>query len=586
MADNFQYVQSIKHTLAGSGVTATATTIVLKSFQLPDGSTNITLSDFGTIGFGTLEPGTTREEVISFTGVTQNADGTADLTGVTRGLRFVSPYTTLAANRKAHSGGSIFVISNNPQHYDKLAGKDNDETILQTWTYNKFPVKSGGLTPTSADEFATKSYVDGVVGGSANFDQNLVAGNAGETLVAGDWVFLDEADQEWKKTDASASSTSEGVIIGVAQGAGVDAGAIANGVLIGGLEKGQSGLTPGAKQFLSDVAGTISGSAGTVEVFVGIANSATEVILAHNHTQETLTADEKDANAGNSGTPSASNLYVTELGFQRSVEVFAATATGNDTYVITLDPVPVAYVAGMTIRVALDVANTGAATIDVNSLGAKAITKNGTTALEDNDIRAGQVITLVFDGTRFILQGSAVVLNKANADTLTGGVSTDADALHTHDSLIRSKQLAFTNVDNAVGTSEVDLLSFTLTANDLGTNGMMRITVVGTASDGTSGFRINLDFGASAALVEWTKAGGSSGTEPFTYVIEIANRNDAAIQHFQGTVVGWNEESALNVFQSTATEDTTSNVTVVVRGQSITAGRLNIDRITVELLRE
>ena len=104
MADNFQYVQSIRHTLAGSGVTATATTIVLKSFKLPDGTTNITVSNFGAIGFGTLEPGTTREEVISFTGVTQNGDGTADLTGVTRGLAFVAPYTTLSSNKKSHSG--------------------------------------------------------------------------------------------------------------------------------------------------------------------------------------------------------------------------------------------------------------------------------------------------------------------------------------------------------------------------------------------------------------------------------------------------------------------------------------------------
>lgn len=88
-------------------------------------------------------------------------------------------------------------------------------------------------------------------------------------------------------------------------------------------------------------------------------------------------------------------------GFQGSQ--FAADAGANDTYVITLDPVPAAYFTGMMIVFTANTANTGAATINVNSLGAKAIKKQKDVALGDGDIKAGQTVVLVYDGTNFQL---------------------------------------------------------------------------------------------------------------------------------------------------------------------------------------
>lgn len=46
-------------------------------------------------------------------------------------------------------------------------------------------------------------------------------------------------------------------------------------------------------------------------------------------------------------------------------------------------------------------ANTGATTINVNGLGVKSLTKNGSTALSAGDIPSGAVIRIVYDGTRF-----------------------------------------------------------------------------------------------------------------------------------------------------------------------------------------
>ena len=49
-------------------------------------------------------------------------------------------------------------------------------------------------------------------------------------------------------------------------------------------------------------------------------------------------------------------------------------------------------------------ANTGAATLNVNSLGAKTIVKGVNTTLDDSDILASQFITVIYDGTNFVLQ--------------------------------------------------------------------------------------------------------------------------------------------------------------------------------------
>jgi hypothetical protein len=48
------------------------------------------------IVYGTIAPKTSSSEFISFTGITQNADGTATLTGVTRGLAKKYPFINVS----------------------------------------------------------------------------------------------------------------------------------------------------------------------------------------------------------------------------------------------------------------------------------------------------------------------------------------------------------------------------------------------------------------------------------------------------------------------------------------------------------
>lgn len=164
MADTFLFAQVQPFSLAGAGAVAGATSVTLKSFTQIDG-TLLTMADFGNIGYGTIEPGSgTLEEQISFTGVTQNSNGTATLTGV-KSVGFVSPYTETSGLSQTHAGSTVFVISNTAGFYNRLTAKGDDETITGTWTFTNpnYPrMDTATPPPTDDEQLVTKKYVDDV----------------------------------------------------------------------------------------------------------------------------------------------------------------------------------------------------------------------------------------------------------------------------------------------------------------------------------------------------------------------------------------------------------------------------------------
>jgi hypothetical protein len=91
---------------------------------------------------------------------------------------------------------------------------------------------------------------------------------------------------------------------------------------------------------------------------------------------------------------------------------YAADAGGDDTYAVTLSPVPAAYYAGMEVNFKPTTANTGACTLDVNGLGAKTIKKSVSSDLATGDILAGQLVKVIYDGTNFQLVNTPVTMNE------------------------------------------------------------------------------------------------------------------------------------------------------------------------------
>lgn len=89
--------------------------------------------------------------------------------------------------------------------------------------------------------------------------------------------------------------------------------------------------------------------------------------------------------------------------------IAACTDVGaSDTYACST-PIAIPYVTNSRYRFKANTANTGAATINFNAQGAKTIVKVAggiTTALADSDIRVGQVVDLVYDGTNMQIQST------------------------------------------------------------------------------------------------------------------------------------------------------------------------------------
>lgn len=124
-----QFVGGQTYYVAGSGVSAAATSIPLTSFTLPTSNTPIQTADIGPDLYVTLEPqSVTKKEFVDCHAVNQLPNGTAILLNCTRGLQFVSPYTASSALAVSHAGGSQAVVSDPPQLYQSILNYINDAT--------------------------------------------------------------------------------------------------------------------------------------------------------------------------------------------------------------------------------------------------------------------------------------------------------------------------------------------------------------------------------------------------------------------------------------------------------------------------
>lgn len=178
----FRTMSGQSYTL-GTSISSTATSILLTSFKVPVTGTDITMASMGTTtAFGTIAPGTSQAELISFTGVTQNADGTATLTGVTRGLDKEYPYTEVSGFKQPHAGQSIFILSDAPQVFNQYPAKVNDETITGKFTFPQSGTASAAVAgavyavPAADNKFATKKYVDDTASFGAPLATTTTAG--------------------------------------------------------------------------------------------------------------------------------------------------------------------------------------------------------------------------------------------------------------------------------------------------------------------------------------------------------------------------------------------------------------------------
>lgn len=174
-----QLIGGFPYFLAGSGVSSSGTSITLTSFTLPQTGYEILTSDLSTPFYITFEPGSTgRQEFASCTTVTQNpSNTTAVLSGCTRGLLPIAPYTANSSYAFSHSGGTTVIFSNSPQFYQQFLALGNVATstnilIFSSTTpprYDNVGVQGQGSAIATTAEFASVAYVNATaVAGAPN----------------------------------------------------------------------------------------------------------------------------------------------------------------------------------------------------------------------------------------------------------------------------------------------------------------------------------------------------------------------------------------------------------------------------------
>lgn len=149
-------------------------------------------------------------------------------------------------------------------------------------------------------------------------------------------------------------------------------------------------------------------------------------------TTQTILAEHVDIQAGDTkefrgdGVPAmVIDGTTADVSIEGSVN-FCADSGGDDTYACSIVPEISRYTTGSCYNFSATTPNTGAASLNLNALGAKTIKKAAggvTTDLADNDIRANQLVEVCYDGTNMQMQsptGNAPTgITASSTDTLT-----------------------------------------------------------------------------------------------------------------------------------------------------------------------
>lgn len=145
-----------------------------------------------------------------------------------------------------------------------------------------------------------------------------------------------------------------------------------------------------------------------------LANALTQSIASDGQTTPTANLPMGGYKHTGVGNGSARTDYPSFGQLQDGVATWLASVSGVDTITASLaTPALAAYAAGQAFRFVSAGANTTSVTLNINSVGAKNLTKDGTVALAAGDIPNGAVVTVVYDGTQFQLQNVSLSAQRA-----------------------------------------------------------------------------------------------------------------------------------------------------------------------------
>jgi len=191
------------------------------------------------------------------------------------------------------------------------------------------------------------------------------------------------------------------------------------------------------------------------EAFVTFGQLSRQAIAGAANASETVAGLTQEGtaaqHASGAAAGSVARLFATPAKTAATVQsgswLYAASTTGSDTYAAAFTPTLTAYTTGMSFLIKFTTANTAAATLNIDSLGAKDIKKyvaGAIAALETGDIVAAQICQFAYDGTQFIL------LNPG-ATTMTTALATEASTFFSNTDITGAEAETLT-AGNAIAT--------------------------------------------------------------------------------------------------------------------------------------
>ena len=179
------------------------------------------------------------------------------------------------------------------------------------------------------------------------------------------------------------------------------------------------------------VAGTVISSTTFNSLTADLATGLSTVITKDGQTTVTANIPMASFKFTGLGVGSAAGDSANLSQVQSTVTKLLASVSGADTVTATASPTLAAYAAGQMFYFVAAGDNTTSVTLNIDALGAKAVTRDGSVALAAADIKSGEVVVVVYDGTRFQVvsqlnsAGDARFANVSIASSLyVGGVST------------------------------------------------------------------------------------------------------------------------------------------------------------------
>lgn len=130
------------------------------------------------------------------------------------------------------------------------------------------------------------------------------------------------------------------------------------------------------------------------------------------------------------------------------------TVAGTNTLTGLATPSLGGYVAGQTFSFIAQNTNTGAVTLDIDTLGAKNITRDGTVPLVAGDILAGKMQVVEYDGTEFqLLNGNSFQSVRVTGTGFSPNIAlTDAATIAWDTSLGQTATFTFVSTNRTMGT--------------------------------------------------------------------------------------------------------------------------------------